>query len=73
MINVNPLRRPEISAPTGARSDADLTIDLHGIVRFVRRRAVVIVAVAAAVAFAGLLYGLLATPAIYRRRARPGR
>ncbi len=62
MINVSPLRRPEISAPSGGRSDASATIDLHSMIRFVRRRAAVIAAVAAAVALAGLVYGLLATP-----------
>lgn len=62
MLNASPLRRPEISAPTGARSDANVAIDLHGIFRFLRRRAVVIVATAAAVALAGLIYSLSATP-----------
>ena len=62
MLNASPHRRPEISAPTGTRFDADVAIDLHGIFRFLRRRAVVIVAVAAAMALAGLIYSLSATP-----------
>ena len=62
MLNASPHRRPEISAPTGTRFDADVAIDLHGIFRFLRRRAVVIVAVAAAMALARLIYSLSATP-----------
>ena len=69
MLNVGPHRRPEIGAPGGARSDADVTIDLHGIFRFLRRRAVVIGAVAACVALAALIYCLSATP-LYTAAAR---
>ncbi len=62
MLNATPLRRPEISAPGGARSDMGVTIDLQSIVRFLRRRAVPIAAVTAVAALAGLIYCLFATP-----------
>ena len=47
----------------------NVTIDLHGIFRFLRRRAVVIGAVAACVALAALIYCLSATP-LYTAAAR---
>jgi succinoglycan biosynthesis transport protein ExoP len=62
MLNAAPLRRPEVSAPNAARSDLNVTIDLQGIVRFLRRRTVPIAAFAAFAALAGLVYCLFATP-----------
>lgn len=62
MLNAAPLRRPEVSAPNTVRPDLNVTIDLQGIVRFLRRRAVPVAAFAAFAGLAGLVYCLFATP-----------
>lgn len=62
MLNAAPLRRPEVNAPDGARADLNVTIDLQGILRFLRRRALPIAAFTAFAALAGLVYCLFATP-----------
>lgn len=62
MLNAAPLRRPDATAPDGARSDLNVSIDLPGIVRFLRRRAVPIAALTVFAVLAGLVYCLFATP-----------
>jgi len=62
MLNATPLRHPEMSAANEASSNLGSTIDLQGIVRFLRRRAVPIAALTVFAALAGLVYCLFATP-----------
>ncbi len=62
MANGPQQKRPDFGVPGVAPADAGDTIDLQSIVRFLRRRAGTIAAVAALMVLAGLVYALTATP-----------
>jgi succinoglycan biosynthesis transport protein ExoP len=62
MLNAAPFKRLDMAEPNGTLPDGGDSIDLQGILRFLRRRAPIIAAVTAALVAIGFVYSLIATP-----------